>query len=461
MKIVQHLIVVAMVIALARVAWAPVLSQELPPTSPWLEIPEPPTQPSQPQLMAPSGPPDLPGPPGPPSPWQQVIAQVSPYHRGNNPVPRYGKNCPAGRQSASLVYDWVTDRAILFGGMTLASQWYPHSWYNDVWILVNAFGKYGKGPPSWKKLRVRGEPPGPRAFHTAVYDIGSDRMIVFGGYRESGYYLDGRRYSDPQGTQYQDVWVLTNANGIGPNEPGESGPTWHQAIAQGTPGSPPGRHYHGVGYHPQSNRMVIFAGAGDIWYTSLSDVWVLEKANSLRNSPANWRQVVVEGGPGPRARFAHAYDDLRDILIILGGEADWQMNNEVWALRNACSGPDGPPAIWTQVLPANAPGAPSPRRALPAAYDPVENRLFVFGGYSGWDNFDGTYAVVNAHGLGKSEWLTLAPDNSSDGPEKRRNCRLLWREGSLLLTTGTSGYDGTDFNDVWRLPIPEAQNSTK
>ena len=57
---------------------------------------------------------------------------------------------------------------------------------------------------TWTQLSPSGTPPVARGLHgsTGVYDSGNNRMIVFGG-------------RDGSGNNLNDVWVLTNANGLG------------------------------------------------------------------------------------------------------------------------------------------------------------------------------------------------------------------------------------------------------
>ena len=104
---------------------------------------------------------------------------------------------PSTRGGHSAVLDETTNRLIVFGGRAAGVL------VNEVWILTGANGT--AGPPTWVQLNPSGTPPLPRIGHTAVYDAGSSRMIVFGGTTEN-FRLD-------------DAWVLTNANGTEPTTP--------------------------------------------------------------------------------------------------------------------------------------------------------------------------------------------------------------------------------------------------
>lgn len=87
--------------------------------------------------------------------------------------------------------------------MTIYAGTNSTSNFNDVWVLSNANGMGGSG--TWLKLTVTPSArltPSARVQHTAVYDPGSNRMMVFGGELNNG---DGLSYA---------TWVLTNANGL-------------------------------------------------------------------------------------------------------------------------------------------------------------------------------------------------------------------------------------------------------
>jgi len=129
--------------------------------------------------------------------------------------------------------------------------------YNDVWVLSNANGLGGTSV--WTNTVAQGAAgsPPPRSIHTAVYDAASNRMMVFGGLGSS---------------IYNDVWVLSNANGLGGT------PGWTNTVAQGAAGSPLGRVQPAAVYDASGKRMILFGG--DIFTTYYNDVWVLSNANA-------------------------------------------------------------------------------------------------------------------------------------------------------------------------------------
>lgn len=140
---------------------------------------------------------------------------------------------------------------------------------NEVWVLDNANGT--GGPSNWTRLTPSGG-PSPRAFHSAAYDSANNRMIVFGGEPSSN-----------------DVWVLSNANGLGGT------PTWTKLAPTGAM-LPSRRLGHTAVYDAATNRMVIFGEEMALGMTSviLDDVWVLSNANGLGGTPT-WTQFAPTG----------------------------------------------------------------------------------------------------------------------------------------------------------------------
>jgi hypothetical protein len=96
---------------------------------------------------------------------------------------------PGERAHHSLVYDPMTQRAILFAGVT---EGFARS---DVHILRTGSGA------TWASFATGNAPPG-RVGHGAGYSPQANRMVVFGG--EAG------------DTRFDDTWVLERANGETP-----------------------------------------------------------------------------------------------------------------------------------------------------------------------------------------------------------------------------------------------------
>ncbi len=274
---------------------------------------------------------------------------------------------PSARAGHTAVYDASNDRMIVFGGAVISGS---TVWFNDTWVLSNAAGS--GGTPTWNQLSPTGAAPAVRNEHTAVYDAANNRMMVFGGNNAGAY--------------SSDVWVLTNANGLG------GVPAWIQLNPAGTLT----RENHAAAYDPATNRMIVFGGDDPTGIKN--EIWILTNANGLGGSPA-WMQVVTDGSlPVPRrCPCGGVYDSNTNRFTIMGGALSGfsTPGADTWVLSNA-NGTGN--AAWTQL--SNFAG---PARAYySSTFDSATNRITVFGGetYNGssYSDFNDVYILDNANG---------------------------------------------------------------
>ena len=223
---------------------------------------------------------------------------------------------PQARLEHSAVYDSQGNRMIAFGGHF--AFWGTDQ--NDTRILINADGI--GGPSTWTTLSPSGPAPGARGQHTAIYDRANNRMMIFGGQHLVS---NSPCCALPH---YNDVWVLTGANGLGET------PSWIQQTPTGN--SPPPRGYHSAVYDPIINRMIVYGGGA--WnqaaqdYTLLSDLWQLSNANGLGGT-STWTQLSQSGtSPGPNFAHGAAFDAANQRMIIFGGINESGYHNRVWVL---------------------------------------------------------------------------------------------------------------------------------
>ena len=165
---------------------------------------------------------------------------------------------------------------IMFGGTDCSGNY-----YNDLWILSNADGSTVN--PSWAQVTPIGTGPSARSQATAIYDPVNNVMTVYGGGTTST-------------TVFNDVWTLSNANGL------TGTPTWTQISAKGT--APPGRTGHSAIYDATNNRMTIYGGSNNKGKV-LNDGWILTFANGIGGTPT-WSQLVpTAAGPVPEKPHSH------------------------------------------------------------------------------------------------------------------------------------------------------------
>lgn len=313
-----------------------------------------------------------------------------------------------GREAPTAIYDPVRDRMILFGGHADGSPAYPTD------VLALSLGDTA----TWAKLSTAGTAPSGRRGHSAIYDPVRDRLIVFGGY-----------YFDGDSNFLNDVWALSLGGA----------PTWVQLAPSGN--RPAGRFYHTAVYDPARDRMLVFGGNGGNTY--LNDVWSL----SLTGSPA-WTQLAPVGG-APAGRNGHGavYDPIGDQLVVFGGyfnDGTLHYLNDVWLLALASS-----PA-WTEVSPQGIP--PTGRVAHTAIYDPVRDRVVVFGGY----RYDGTGHFLNETWslslTGSPTWSQLAPAGNAPSGRVAHAATYDPVRDKMLVFDGYR-YDRSPLtmNEVWSL----------
>jgi len=306
---------------------------------------------------------------------------------------------PTAREQHSAIYDPVRDRMVVFGGWLHTSPWY----LDDVWSL--SLGS----TPAWTQLAPTGTPPGALYGHSAVYDPVRDRMVMFGGFH---------CYS-PIGDR-NDVWELSLA--------GTS--AWTQLAPTGMP--PSERHSHSAIYDPVRDQVVVFGGKDA--FSTQNDVWTL----SLAGTPT-WTRLLPTG-TWPSGRYSHSaiYDPVRDWMIVFGGRIPNESSfNDVWALSLAGT------QAWAQLAPTGTP--PSARYSHSAIYDPVYDRMVVFGGHV----YSSGRACNDAYGLwlaGTPAWTQL--ETTGAPPAVRQNHSAIYdpvRDRMVVFGGSCFGYD------VWAL----------
>ena len=287
----------------------------------------------------------------------------------------------SGLVAASAVYDQTTNTMTVFGGIGSLGG----AATSAVLLYAPATGN-----GSFSILIPDAAPGSPlgRVGHSAVYDSANHRMIVFGGLGLNST------------TFFNDVWVLTNANGQG------GAAAWIQLSPTGP--LPAARDLHTAVYDAAHNEMIVFGGGQPY----LTDVWVLKNANGLGGTPA-WTKLSPTGGtPSGVDAGTAVYDPSNNIMTVfaglnVGGTAG---TNGVWRLLHA-NGRGGTPR-WTNIVANGAAGSPAKREGCSAVHDAANNRMIVFGGgvFPGTRSFNDVWVLTNANGIGGTPaWTQLKP----------------------------------------------------
>ena len=170
-------------------------------------------------------------------------------------------------------------------------------------------------------------------------------------------------------------------------------------------------------------------------------------ANSLEvwtlaiDDNAQWTQVIPIGAPPAMRWHASAiYDPLRNRLVMFGGLGFGGARNDVWALNI------GPNFEWISLLPSGLP--PSPRMDHSAVYDGIRDRMLVFAGA----NTDGvgrndTYALSFS---GDLAWSPITPWDFRFPPVRSEHVAVFDSMRDRMLVFGGTDWDfGLARNDVW------------
>ena len=216
--------------------------------------------------------------------------------------------------------------------------------------------------------------PGSRDYHTAVYDSLRDRMILIGGNGAAG-----QPYWQLAITPYRE-WEQLSTAGNGPGAVIAS-----RAVLD-----------------TRRDRILVIGGLS---YPSpngpLNTVWALPLTGS-----AVWGVIPITGPLLP-ARYAHCavYDPVRDRVLVFGGYTGSEFSGELWALSLGSS------PTWTRI--AGSGSGPPGRDAAGMIYDPVGDRLVLFGGWSGSDYLNDVWVYPLSNSSG---WTALVVEGMPPEP---------------------------------------------
>jgi galactose oxidase-like protein len=201
-------------------------------------------------------------------------------------------NAPSARLAPIMAYDPVSQKIVLFGGVS------PAGYLNDTWTFDGT---------NWTQMNPATVPPG-RTSGNMTYDRVDKRLVLFGGYAGNGVYL-------------KDTWLWDGASS-----------NWVQT----TPAvSPTAVTAPLVFTDPKSGHAMTWGGYDGHLYQNVTWIW----------TGRTWKNLQVQTSPFARSCSTVGFDPVAKTVLVFDGLADgnpyntWTWDGTQWTLQNPTNQP--------------------------------------------------------------------------------------------------------------------------
>jgi MYXO-CTERM domain-containing protein len=240
-------------------------------------------------------------------------------------------------QPFGMIYDAKRELFVLVGRLD------PSAYDVGVWEWDPATATVSERAPT-------GTQPTGRSSAAVAWDAGRNKLVMFGGYGESG------------GATLDDLWEWDPTNG-----------TWQDRTPSGT--KPHARQTYASAYDDKLGHAFFFGGADPTYDNAnpkapLNDLWEWDgDAGQWLEHALAPDSVVPDGG----YQYALVYDSKRQVLELFGGD-----------YSESASGSGGQDAFdWDEASESWLDRRPPAGREAPVlAYDPKTKHEYLFGGYA-------------------------------------------------------------------------------
>jgi hypothetical protein len=180
-----------------------------------------------------------------------------------------------------------------------------------------------------------------------------------------------------------------------------------------------------------------------VTYGGLNNTPTSEIATFPLKPGGPWQVTTLVNSPPPRYGHSAIYDPIRDRMLVFGGAISSSVDaNDTWALSFS-----GPSMTWSRVVTDTA---PPPRSFHTAVYDPAHDRMIVFGGTAN----DYPYGSVWALSLGANPaWTQLSPQiiDGSRTLNRQRHSSVYWPDSDQMWVFG--GRSDIVNAELWSLDL--------
>jgi hypothetical protein len=315
---------------------------------------------------------------------------------------------PSPRLSPGMVYDSVRDRVVMYGGARTDSL----SQFDETWEWDGQ---------SWTRIETNSPFP-TRSSAAMTFDSARGRAILFGGLSSTNFTASLWEYDGSR-------WLERDVEG---------GPSSRSTV---------------ISYDSDRQRTVVFGGVAftgieqDTWEWD-GEVWHEPDSSTCPNTDV----------PSPRSDHHMAYDAKNGTTVLFGGFSydTFSPLGDTWLWDGQC---------WTEAAAGGSAPTPRARNWGSLVYDPVGERVLLYGGQAagepGTPTFDDMWAwdgvawsEVQTSTRPPGRFLTAAAFD-----EQHRQLVIYGGRGEGLddLLTDMWSFDGSDWTEITPPPEPVAR----
>jgi len=245
--------------------------------------------------------------------------------------------------------------------------------------------------------------PSPRYSTSFAYDPAANEAVLFGG---------ATTPTSGGDVPFGDTWLFTNG-------------TWKN-ITSSLSVAPSPRTGAAFVYDPLDHDLILFGGLGGVnaRYV-LNDTWKFQGGH--------WTNLTRTVGPSPRSDAAMTYDPGLESVVLFGGCLNPTCSvgaNDLWKFQHS---------RWSHLPESGV--RPKPRADTSFAYDPNDQKIILFGGWTTAQRYSDTWEL-NPNG----SWTKLHP---AAHPSPRLAATMVWDPSTNSMVLYGGKYLGAFYNDTW------------